>query len=65
MTSNNFSKPFSIRIFLPDGTADGVRIIEKSNWTGVGLVVPRSLVPEAKKDLRRVSALGAADCDDR
>lgn len=41
-------RPFSIRIFLPDGTPDGVRIIEKSNWTGIGLVIPRSLLPEAK-----------------
>ena len=43
------SKPFSIRIFLPDGTPDGVRIVEKSNWTGVGVVVPRGLLSEAKK----------------
>jgi hypothetical protein len=41
-------RPFSIRIFLPDGTPDGVRIVEKSNWTGMGVVVPRSLLPEAK-----------------
>ena len=42
-------KPFSIRIFLPDGTPEGVKVIEKSNWTGIGLVVPRSLLAEAKK----------------
>ncbi len=42
-------RPFSIRIFLPDGAPDGVRIIEKSNWTGTGVVVPRSLVADAKK----------------
>ena len=25
----------SIRIFLADGAADGVWVVEKSNWTGV------------------------------
>ena len=42
------SRPFSIRIFLPDGTPDGLRVIEKSNWTGIGIVVPRSLLAESK-----------------
>jgi hypothetical protein len=37
------SKPYSIKIFLPAGDPDGLRIIEKSNWSGAGLVVPRSL----------------------
>jgi len=41
-------KPFSIRFFLPDGTSDGVRIVEKSNWTGVGVVVPRALLQQSK-----------------
>jgi hypothetical protein len=42
-------KPYSIKIFLPDGTPEGVRILERSNWTGVGVYYPRSLFPEAKK----------------
>ncbi len=33
----------SIRIFLADGTPDGVRLVEKSNWTGLALVAPRTL----------------------
>ena len=40
---------FSIRIFLPDGSPDGLRIIQKSNWTGKGVVCPRSLFGEARK----------------
>ena len=28
--------PFSIRIFVPGGEPVGLRIVEKSNWTGVG-----------------------------
>jgi hypothetical protein len=37
------ARGFSLRIFLPDGEPDGLRIVEKSNWTGVGIVCPRSL----------------------
>ena len=32
---------FSIKIFLPDGEPDGLRIVEKSNWTGQAIIVPR------------------------
>ncbi len=39
---------FSIRIFLPHGTPDGLRVVEKSNWTGRAIVCPRSQFPEAK-----------------
>jgi hypothetical protein len=39
---------FSIRIFLHDGTPEGLRIVEKSNWTGRALVCPRSGFSGAK-----------------
>ena len=42
------SQAFTLRIFLPDGP-DGIRIIEKGGWTGVGLVFPRALFPVAKQ----------------
>jgi hypothetical protein len=42
-------RPFSIRIFLPDGNADGVKIIAKSNWSGRGMVLPRVSFPDVKK----------------
>lgn len=45
------SKPYSIRIFLPGGDPEGLRLIEKSNWSGAGLVIPRALFAEGK--LRR------------
>ena len=32
---------FSVRIFIPTGEPEGLRIIEKSNWTGQGLFFPR------------------------
>src|SRR4051812_9478188 len=38
----------TIRIFLTDGAADGVWIVEKSNWTGKALMAPRTRY----KDLR-------------
>lgn len=38
----------SIRIFLADGGADGVWVVEKSNWTGKALMAPRTRY----KDLR-------------
>jgi len=40
---------FSIRVFLPGGMPDGLRIIDKSNWNGLGVVCPRAIFPEAKK----------------
>lgn len=42
------ARPFSIKIFCPDGNPAGLRIISKSNWTGVGLVCPRPLLPTVK-----------------
>jgi len=44
----NYSRPFSIRIFCPDGNSVGLRIISKSNWTGCGIVCPRSILPSVK-----------------
>lgn len=43
----------SIRIFLASGEADGVWVVEKSNWTGKALVAPRSRF----RDLRSRSDL--------
>lgn len=42
------TRGFSVRIFIPSGDPDGLRIIEKSNWTGQGLVFPRTLLAEAR-----------------
>ena len=32
----------SIRLFLAEGVPDGLWVVEKSNWTGLGLVCPRA-----------------------
>jgi hypothetical protein len=42
------SDPFTIRIFVPDGDPEGVRIIDRMNWTGLGLVFPRSKWTEVR-----------------
>lgn len=42
------AEPFTIRIFVPNGDPDGVRIIDRMNWTGVGLVFPRVEWPNIK-----------------
>jgi hypothetical protein len=39
--SNLLQRPFSIKIFLPTGDPEGLRIIEKSNWTGIGIYFKR------------------------
>jgi hypothetical protein len=43
------SRPTSIRIFLADGVPDGIRIVEKSNWTGRAVVASRAQMAEALK----------------
>ncbi len=43
------ARPYSIKIYMPGGDPDGLRTIEKSNWSGCGLIVPRPLLTEAKK----------------
>ena len=34
-------RPFSIKVFVPDGDPDGLRIVEKSNGPVVGVVATR------------------------
>jgi len=48
MTSTPARRGFSVRMFLPGGDPDGIKVVEKSNWTGCGLIIPRSLYGEAK-----------------
>jgi hypothetical protein len=32
--------PFTIRIFEPDGDPEGIKIIDRMNWTGMGISFP-------------------------
>src|ERR1022692_898453 len=38
----------SIDVFLPDGNPDGVRLIYKSHWTGIGVASTRSRYAEVR-----------------
>ncbi len=39
---------YSIKIFFPDSTPDGLWIVDKPNWRGVAVSCPRTLLPEKK-----------------
>lgn len=41
--------PFTLRIFVPDGDPEGVRIIDRMNWTGIGIVFPRNKWTDVRK----------------
>jgi hypothetical protein len=41
--------PYTIRIFIPDGNPEGLRIIDQMNWTGLGIVLPREEWPNVKQ----------------
>lgn len=41
-------QPFSIRIFVSDGNPEGLRLVDRSNWTGRAVVFPRVLLPDVK-----------------
>jgi hypothetical protein len=62
--------PYTIRIFVADGDPQGVRILDRMNWTGTGLVVPRESWPQARtrRDFDRAGVYvligyGEADTD--
>jgi hypothetical protein len=42
------SAPFSIKIFVADGDPDGLRLVERSNWTGKGVIFPRALYTKVR-----------------
>jgi len=41
-------EPYTIKIFVPDGDPEGVKVIDRLNWTGLGLSFPREKWPETK-----------------
>lgn len=63
-------RPFSIRIFLAEGTPSGLKFVEKSNWTGVGVVCPRPRFTSVKdrKEFARAGVyvlIGPSESSDR
>ena len=41
--------PFSLKVFMPQGEPQGLRVVEKTNWTGIGLIFPRTRVDKARE----------------
>jgi hypothetical protein len=46
---NALADPYTIRIFVPDGNPEGLRIIDRMNWTGLGIAFPREDWPKVKQ----------------
>ncbi len=42
-------RPFKIQIFIAEGIPDGLRLVSKSNWVGLGVVCPRGRYPQVKE----------------
>ena len=42
------STPFSLRIFVADGDPDGLRLVERSNWIGKAVMLPRALYTKVR-----------------
>lgn len=51
-------KPSTIRLFLAEGEPEGLWVVEKSNWTGVGLVLPRSAYKRVRGGREELSRAG-------
>ena len=43
------AKPFTIKLFIPSGNANELKIIEKMNWTGIGMEISRTAWPAYRK----------------
>lgn len=43
------AEPYTIHIFVVDGDPDGVKIVDRQNWTGWGIAFPRSTWPGISK----------------
>ncbi|MFZ5502671.1 MAG: GIY-YIG nuclease family protein [Pseudomonadota bacterium] len=41
-------RPFSIKIFVPSGDPEGVRVVSRDDWPGKAVVFPRELLGEVK-----------------
>ena len=42
-------RPFKIEVFVAEGLPDGLRLVQKSNWIGQGIVCPKGRYTEVKK----------------
>lgn len=48
MNEKGKTRGFNLTIFLPDGNPEGLKTVEKSNWIGRGIFIPRALFGETR-----------------
>lgn len=48
----NSTHGFTVCLFIPNGDPEGIKVIEMSNWTGKGWVIPRSLYGKDREAFR-------------
>lgn len=48
MSKHASRRGFSVNVFLPTGDPEGLKVVEKSNWSGRGLVIPKAIFGESK-----------------
>lgn len=41
--------PFTLHIFVANGEPDGLRLVERSNWVGKGIVFPRAIYASVRR----------------
>ncbi len=51
-------KPFTLRVFFPDGNPNGMRMIDDNNWTGRAVCISRDDL-DNKKLIEKVELTGA------
>jgi hypothetical protein len=42
------TRGFTVNLFLPDADPEGLRVVEKTNWNGRGLVFPKAMFTQAR-----------------
>ncbi len=52
------AEPYTIHIYVPDGDPEGIRLISRMNWTGLGLAFPRAKWPEVRQRFKELSQPG-------
>ena len=55
MTANPIPtrRGFSVSVYLPGGDPEGLKVVEKSNWTSSGLVISRDMFVESHGRITR------------
>ena len=60
------AKPFTIKLFMPSGNANELKLIEKMNWTGLGMEISRTawLTHRKREELQQAGIYILAGYDD-